>query len=681
MYCFQFIFLALCSLVIASFRVDVRKIGELGILSREFSQKPFWQSSEEIQDRLSSEGQFHMSDSVVDTSLEEEIESLEKKNSKRQYSSSGPVHLEHNNSETRAGQKALRRRWPPPHCKGSHPAYPPKVKNVEYEKNTDIFRRKLLSEAPTELLLDKNPPDAKFQEEIYGKNTYTGGVESTRWKYHGNELEITQYRSGGDDVGLKKIGVGAGIVQYLICQLPGMRRKKLPKIVSNPVDNLSIWALATCGFLWTSSTCMVFSLLPVFLHSELGFSNTRIGAVEGFALVVSNFSRVFSGVLSDMLKSRVKVIAVGSVMTAMMKLVLASALSVQWVVMAKLLDRFGKGIRAAPTDALIADLSPRPKRSSSYGLHQSMTTLGGVLGSITAVVCMKLTQNNFRATFTAAAVPSIFAIVILLSYVKNPQRAMEKPNYTPRPGRGRGLPSWRRHARGPLAMPHLRARWRRIECRDMSRDVAWHHRQQAWKNVREWLLQIQKRAVVVAPFLDQVVEGLDDGEFTPRSTVQLKRTPSGTMIKKVDREAQHHGNIRALGTDDLQERAYIWADDPWADEEKSRATLNDGRTKTMAKSDDMIVGWGEWSWSWSEAVQLPREFWRALFVFSILKVARFSEAFVTLHARAIGMQVAYLPILMFATNIVQSILTYPLGVIADKGDLNGASGRNFMLLC
>jgi hypothetical protein len=167
MYCFQFIFLALCSLVIASFRVDVRKIGELGILSREFSQKPFWQSSEEIQDRLSSEGQFHMSDSVVDTSLEEEIESLEKKNSKRQYSSSGPVHLEHNNSETRAGQKALRRRWPPPHCKGSHPAYPPKVKNVEYEKNTDIFRRKLLSEAPTELLLDKNPPDAKFQEEIY----------------------------------------------------------------------------------------------------------------------------------------------------------------------------------------------------------------------------------------------------------------------------------------------------------------------------------------------------------------------------------------------------------------------------------------------------------------------------------------------------------------------------------
>ena len=69
MYCFQFVFLALCSLMIASFQVDVQKIGDLGILSRDFSQKPFWQSSEEIQDRLSSEGQFHTSDSVFDLSL------------------------------------------------------------------------------------------------------------------------------------------------------------------------------------------------------------------------------------------------------------------------------------------------------------------------------------------------------------------------------------------------------------------------------------------------------------------------------------------------------------------------------------------------------------------------------------------------------------------------------------
>ena len=130
MHCFQVVFLALCTLMIASFQVDVQKIGDLGILSRDFSQKPFWQSSEEIQDRLSSEGQFHTSDSVFDTSLEEEIEALEKKNSKRQSSPSGLETLNYNNSVVNARDQTLRR-WPPPHCKGSYPAYPPKVKNVE----------------------------------------------------------------------------------------------------------------------------------------------------------------------------------------------------------------------------------------------------------------------------------------------------------------------------------------------------------------------------------------------------------------------------------------------------------------------------------------------------------------------------------------------------------------------
>jgi sugar phosphate permease len=76
---------------------------------------------------------------------------------------------------------------------------------------------------------------------------------------------------------------------------------------------------------------MVFSLLPVFLKTELGYSNTRIGTMEGAALLMSNLSRVISGVMSDITKSRVKVIALGSAMTAAMKLVLAGAVTPQWV--------------------------------------------------------------------------------------------------------------------------------------------------------------------------------------------------------------------------------------------------------------------------------------------------------------------------------------------------------------
>ena len=148
------------------------------------------------------------------------------------------------------------------------------------------------------------------------------------------ELEEEEVDEPGEvkDDRLQKDGVHTAIFNWLVHRMPGQVRTKLPSIVHNEVDNKSTWALAFCGFLWTSSSCMVFSLLPVFLKTELGYSNTRIGAMEGASLLLSNLSRVFAGVLSDVIKSRVKVIAVGSAMTALMKLVLASAISPAWVV-------------------------------------------------------------------------------------------------------------------------------------------------------------------------------------------------------------------------------------------------------------------------------------------------------------------------------------------------------------
>jgi MFS family permease len=111
---------------------------------------------------------------------------------------------------------------------------------------------------------------------------------------------------------------------------------------------------------------------------------------------------------------------------------------------------------------------------------------------------------------------------------------------------------------------------------------------------------------------------------------------------------------------------------------------NDGSGNNSSLNSNLSekkVVWGAWRWSFREAVRLPSEFWRALLVFTVLKVARFSEAFVTLHANAVGLPAAYLPMLMVATNLMQSLLTYPLGVIADSVDKNGGStGRKFMLL-
>ena len=513
---------------------------------------------------------------------------------------------------------------------------------------------------------------------------------------------------------LQKDGLHTTLLNWLVHRLPGQSRQKLPKIVYNETDNRSCWALAFCGFLWTSSTCMVFSLLPVFLKTELGYSNTRIGAMEGASLLISNLSRVGSGVISDIIKSRVKVIALGSAMTASMKLVLASAVSPQWVMSAKLLDRFGKGVRAAPTDALIADLSPRQKRSTTYGLHQSLTTLGGVFGSMCAVACMTLTANNYRLTFTLAAVPSVFAIFMLMYYVKKPNRLQTKhygmPKFPARPA-----PSKRRHGRGPLAMVYEPVRWRRSQCKDKGRDRAWDRSKRTWRRVSDWLTEhlddMKRRAqrvkekrpdVLLFPQLSRREgEGEDDwrerqreweAEYLSSEEEQKYRSLRGLRNKLRLGSPPPDAGMTA---DDLAassasalavETAISAAKDGIINETAPAARLRNGAGAVALEgapaTEEKKVAWGSWRWSFSEAFQLPWEFWRALLVFTVLKVARFSEAFVTLHANAVGLKAAYLPMLMVATNLMQSLLTYPLGVIADRVDKNGVhgNGRKFMLL-
>ena len=550
-------------------------------------------------------------------------------------------------------------------------------------------------------------------------------AEQEKEELEASEDDEEEEGDGVRDDRLQKDGVHTAIFDWLVHRMPGQVRTKLPSIVHNETDNKSTWALAFCGFLWTSSTCMVFSLLPVFLKTELGYSNTRIGAMEGASLLLSNLSRVISGVLSDVIKSRVKVIAFGSAMTAAMKLVLASAISPQWVVSAKLLDRFGKGVRAAPTDALLADLSPRTKRSTTYGLHQSLTTLGGVFGSMCAVACMTLTHNNYRLTFTLAAIPSVFAIFMLLYYVNTPNRLQTKhygmPKYPARPA-----PSKKRHGRGPLAMVYEPVRWRRSACKDKSRDLAYIRGKRTWRRVGEWLAEhleeMKRRAQrfkekrpgekLFPQLRRQEGEPEEDWQTRQReweaeylsaeaelkyrwrrgfrraltsANYPLSRNGSGSSITSalITNAKRETRGRNAVGVVDAAGGVVAsgGAQGSGPGEEVSVVGAPQNGAAAASLSTDTKVAWGAWRWSFREAVMLPSEFWRALLVFTVLKVARFSEAFVTLHANAVGLPAAYLPMLMVATNLMQSLLTYPLGVIADSVDTNGGgNGRKFMLL-
>jgi MFS family permease len=171
-----------------------------------------------------------------------------------------------------------------------------------------------------------------------------------------------------------------------------------------------------------TSSELVHSLLPVFLVSGLGASMTSVGLIEGVAEATALVTRIFSGTLSDYLGRRKALAVLGYGLAAVTKPLFPLAGSVGMVLTARFIDRIGKGIRGAPRDALVADLSPPRLRGASFGLRQSLDTVGAIAGPVVAIVAMGLLANDIRAVFWIAVIPALMSIVILLAFVNEPDR-------------------------------------------------------------------------------------------------------------------------------------------------------------------------------------------------------------------------------------------------------------------
>ena len=129
-----------------------------------------------------------------------------------------------------------------------------------------------------------------------------------------------------------------------------------------------------------SSSELIHALLPLYLVGVLGASTLTVGVIEGVAEATAAVTKVFSGALSDYLRERKWLTALGYGLAALSKPIFPLASDVAWVAAARFIDRVGKGIRGAPRDALIADLTPADLRGTAYGLRQSLDTVGAVLG-------------------------------------------------------------------------------------------------------------------------------------------------------------------------------------------------------------------------------------------------------------------------------------------------------------
>src|SRR5258705_913717 len=181
-----------------------------------------------------------------------------------------------------------------------------------------------------------------------------------------------------------------------------------------------VWLLGFVSLLMDVSSEMIHSLLPLYLTVGLGASAFAVGLIEGVAEAAALVVKVFSGALSDRLRQRKWITAAGYGLAAFSKPLFAIAQGPWLVFGARFMDRIGKGIRGAPRDALIADITPASVRGAAYGLRQSLDTIGAVAGPLIAMALMLPWNDDFRAVFWVAVIPAILSFLLIAFAVSEP---------------------------------------------------------------------------------------------------------------------------------------------------------------------------------------------------------------------------------------------------------------------
>ena len=182
-----------------------------------------------------------------------------------------------------------------------------------------------------------------------------------------------------------------------------------------------IWALGLVSLFMDMSSELIHSLLPVFMVTTLGASVATVGLLEGVAEATAAITKVFSGTLSDYLGKRKFMAVLGYALAAFTKPIFPLAQSIGWVFGARFVDRVGKGIRGAPRDALVAEITPPAMRGAAYGLRQALDSVGALLGPLLATVLMIAFVGDIRKVMWIAVVPAFIAVALLIFHVHEPE--------------------------------------------------------------------------------------------------------------------------------------------------------------------------------------------------------------------------------------------------------------------
>lgn len=193
-----------------------------------------------------------------------------------------------------------------------------------------------------------------------------------------------------------------------------------------------VWVLGFVSLCMDLSSELVHALLPLYMATVLGASVLLIGVIEGIAEAMALIVKLFSGVLSDWTRKRKPLVLAGYGVAALSKWVFPLAATLPWLVGARFADRIGKGIRGAPRDALIADITPPEARGRSFGLRQALDTVGGIGGPLLALGAMVAFAGDFRSVFWIAVIPAMLAVLLIVFGVDEPERSPHATTARPR---------------------------------------------------------------------------------------------------------------------------------------------------------------------------------------------------------------------------------------------------------
>ncbi len=189
----------------------------------------------------------------------------------------------------------------------------------------------------------------------------------------------------------------------------------------------NIIILGITSLLTDISSEMIYPILPIYLVTQLGVGPAILGLIEGIAESLSSLLKVFSGYFSDKIKSRKPFAIFGYASSTLGKFFLYISVNWWFVLAGRVIDRFGKGIRTAPRDALIADSAKDKKKGAAFGLHRAMDTLGATIGVFGVYLLITKYKGTFKNIFLFSLIPAFLGVLFLFLVKEKKSQAQSSP--------------------------------------------------------------------------------------------------------------------------------------------------------------------------------------------------------------------------------------------------------------